>query len=68
MSTGQRTARPPQGDSSSNAVGILLGIAGAAAIAYALSRIFDGDQERCPYCGAFVSQDSSICRNCRRRL
>lgn len=68
MSAGPNSIRPQQPDPASAAVGILLGVAAAAAIAYALSRIFGGSPDRCPHCGAFVAEDASTCRNCGREL
>lgn len=66
--SGPYPPRPTQPDPAASAIGILLGIAAAAGIAYALSRIFGGDKERCPFCGAFVSEDSSRCSNCGRKF
>lgn len=68
MAAGPRSIRQGGPDPAAAAVGILLGVAAAAAIAYVLGRALGGDRDRCPECGAFVAEGAARCRNCGRRL
>lgn len=55
-------------DDRDTVVGVLLGVAAAAAIGYFLSKVLGSTPPRCPQCGAYISNDARSCRNCGARL